>query len=68
MMDNNIFEFQIFQAIKYIRQRNSRLYVNAIFKNITRANATNITVEDVKQQVVLLTASAKLKTRQLHED
>ena len=68
MMDNNIFEFQIFQAIKYIRQRNSRLYVNAILKNITRVNATNITVEDVKQQVVLLIASAKLKTRQLHED
>ena len=30
-------------------------------KNITRANATNITVEDIKQQVDLLIASAKLK-------
>ena len=60
-MDNNVFESQIFQAIKDIRQENRRPDVNAIYKNITRANATNITVEDVQQQVDLLIASANLK-------
>ena len=60
-MDNNVFECHIFQAIKDIRKQNRRPNINAIFKNITRANATNITVEDAKQQVDLLIASARLK-------
>ena len=60
--DNNVFECHIFQAINDIRKQNRRPGVNAIFKNITSANATNITVEDVKQKVNLLIASAKLKS------
>ena len=60
-MDNNIFECRIFRAVTDIWKQNRRPDINAIFKNITRANATNITVEDVKQQVHLLIASAKLK-------
>ena len=60
-MDNNVFECQIFQAIKDIQKQYKRPNINAIFKNITRANATNITVEDVKQQVNLLIVSTKLK-------
>ena len=35
--------------------------MNASFNNTTRANATNITGEDVKQLADLLIASAKLK-------
>ena len=60
-MDNNVFECDIFQAIKDIRKQNRRPDINVIFKSITRTNATNITVEDVKQQVDLLIASARLK-------
>ena len=55
-MNNNVFECDIFQAIK-----NRRPDINVIFKSITRTNAKNITVEDVKQQVDLLIASARLK-------
>ena len=55
-MNNNVFECDIFQAIKIRRPD-----INVIFKSITRTNATNITVEDVKQQVDLLIASARLK-------
>ena len=58
MTNNNIFEWHVFQAIKDIWRRPN---INAIFKNMTMANATNITVEDVKQQVDLLIASGKLK-------
>ena len=50
-----------FQAIKDIRKQNRRPDINAIFKNITRSNATNVTFEDVKQQVELLIASARLE-------
>ena len=60
-MDNNVFECDIFQAIKDIRKQNRRPDINVIFKSITRTNATNITVEDVKQQVDLLIASDRLK-------
>ena len=60
-MDNGVFECHIFQAIKDVWKQNRRPDINAIFKHITRANATNIIVEDVKQQVDLLTASANLK-------
>ena len=60
-MDNNVFKCHIFQAIKDIQKQNRRLDITAIFKNITRANATNITVKGVKQQVDLLIALAKLK-------
>ena len=60
-MDNNVFECDIFQAIKDIRKQNRRPDINVIFKSITRTNATNIIVEDVKQQVDLLIASARLK-------
>ena len=60
-MDNNVFECDIFQAIKDIRKQNRRPDINVIFKSITRTNVTNITVEDVKQQVDLLIASARLK-------
>ena len=60
-MNFTIFECHIFQAIKDIRKQNRRPDIKVKFKNITRANATNITVEDVKQQVNLLIASAKLK-------
>ena len=60
-MDHNVFECDIFQAIKDIRKQNRRPDINVIFKSITRTNATNITVEDVKQQVDLLIASARLK-------
>ena len=60
-MDDNVFECHIFQAIKDIRKQNRRPDINVIFKSITRTNATNITVEDVKQQVDLLIASARLK-------
>ena len=60
-MDNNVFECDIFQAIKDIRKQNRRPDINVIFKSITRTNATKITVEDVKQQVDLLIASARLK-------
>ena len=58
MTNNNIFEWHVFQAIKDIWRRPN---INAIFKNMTMANTTNITVEDVKQQVDLLIASGKLK-------
>ena len=58
MTNNNIFEWHVFQAIKDIWRRPN---INAIFKNMTMANATNITIEDVKQQVDLLIASGKLK-------
>ena len=61
-MDGNVFKCHIFQAIKDIRKQNRRPDINAICKSITRANATNITVEDVKQQFDLLIASAKLKS------
>ena len=60
-MDNNVFKCHIFQAIKDIQKQNRRLDITVIFKNITRANATNITVKGVKQQVDLLIALAKLK-------
>ena len=60
-MDNNVFECRIFQPIKNIWKQNRRPDVNAIFKNITRTNTTIIIVEDVKQQVHLLTASTRLK-------
>ena len=60
-MNNNVSEYQILQAIKDIRKQNRRPDVNAIFKNITSGNTTNIAVEDVKQQVDPLIASAKLK-------
>ena len=60
-MDNGVFECHIFQAIKDVWKQNRRPDINAIFKHITRANATNIIVKDVKQQVDLLTASANLK-------
>ena len=60
-MDSDVLECYISQAIKYIRKQNRRPDINAIFKNITRVNATNMTVKDVKQQVGLLIASAKLK-------
>ena len=60
-MDNNVFKCHIFQAIKDIRKQNRRPDINAIFKNIASANTTNIRVEDVKQQVDLLIASAKFK-------
>ena len=61
-MDSDVLECYISQAIKYIRKQNRRPDINAIFKNITRVNATNMTVKDVKQQVGLLIASAKLKS------
>ena len=60
-MDTNVFKCHIFQAIKDIQKQNRRLDITAIFKNITRANATNFTVKGVKQQVDLLIALAKLK-------
>ena len=60
-MDNNVFECRIFEPIKNIWKQNRRPDVNAIFKNITRTNTTIIIVEDVKQQVHLLTASTRLK-------
>ena len=60
-MDNNVFKCHIFQAIKDIQKQNRRLDITVIFKNITRANAANITVKGVKQQVNLLIALAKLK-------
>ena len=60
-MGSNVFECHIFQTIKDIRNQNRILNINAIFKNIIRTNATNITVEDVKQQVDLLIAVARLK-------
>ena len=60
-MDNNVFECRIFQAIKNIWKQNRRPDINAIFKNITRTKTTIIVVEDVKQQVDLLIASARLK-------
>ena len=50
-----------FQEFKDIGKQNRRPDINAIFKNITRTNATNITVEDVKQKGDLLIASARLK-------
>ena len=60
-MGSNVFECHIFQTIKDIRNQNRIPNINAIFKNIIRTNATNITVEDVKQQVDLLIAVARLK-------
>ena len=60
-MDSNVFECRIFQPIKNIWKQNRRPDVNAIFKNITTTNTTIIIVEDVKQQVHLLTASTRLK-------
>ena len=60
-MDNNVFECHIFIAIKDVRKQNRRPNINAIFKHITRANATKVIAEDVKQQVDLLIASANLK-------
>ena len=60
-MGSNVFECHIFQAIKDIRNQNRIPNINAIFKNIIRTNATNITVKDVKQQVDLLIAAARLK-------
>ena len=50
-----------FKQLKIFENKFRRPDINAIFQNITRANAMNITVEDVKQQVDLLIASAKLK-------
>ena len=50
-----------FKQLKISENKFRRPDINAIFQNITRANAMNITVEDVKQQVDLLIASAKLK-------
>ena len=60
-MDNNVFECHIFQAIKDIRKQNRRPDINASFNGTTRANAINITGEDVKQLADLLIASSKLK-------
>ena len=60
-MGSNVFECHIFQTIKDIRNQNRIPNINAIVKNIIRTNATNITAEDVKQQVDLLIAAARLK-------
>ena len=60
-MGSNVFEFHIFQTIKDIGNQNRIPNINAIFKSIIRTNATNITVEDVKQQVDLLIAAARFK-------
>ena len=74
MPNEGVFQFDvsksidllIFDAIQQVRLRNKRPDSSAIFKEISKAHATNFTQEDVKNRIEGLTNEKSLLTiRQL---
>ena len=49
MVDN--FENQIIHAIKKIRDLRQRLYVDRIFRTITKYATTNVSLADIQQKI-----------------
>ena len=50
----------IFDAIRQVRLRNKRPDSSAIFKEISKAHATNFTQEDVENRIKVFTNGKKL--------
>ena len=63
---NNL-DGNIIDPIKVIRSKTKRSGVDFIFKYIEKSFATNIAVEDVKDQVKMMVEKEKLKNRPTSE-
>ena len=50
----------IFDAIQQVKLRNKRPDTSAVFKEISKAHATNFTQEDIKNKIEGLTNEKKL--------